>query len=162
VSRAVKAVGVLVILGAALALGAVLIGGEASPPHKTASGKFRLTYAGWKVVQLTGARELPSGGDLRYCAGERPEYVEPQLSWSHAPLGKRYGFESEGSVRFRRRPYLGEFLRFLSPSGSFSPPISIPWSPGSPPARGTLSFSMKIAGRTVARISLTITPLAHC
>jgi hypothetical protein len=160
-SRARVAIGVLAVLGAAVVLGVVLVGGESPTPSRSPSGGFRLTQAGWKVVQQTGTRELPAAGALRYCPDDPLEYVEPRLAWSHAPLGERYGFAPAGSVRFRHRPY-HELLRFLSPSGSFAPPIAIPWSPGSPPARGTLSFSMKIAGRTAARISLTITPLAGC
>ena len=155
----------LLVVPVALASGAPALG----------AATFRTSNHDWLVgVNAATVHSVAPGGQLTYCASQRISAVTPSITYTGAPVGRRYsekviGPTAAGTIAITSvRNVDGDVqaLKFVASSGTWDNTYAVMSFPGSfghpslPP--GTYKFEVFVSGKPVAMTSVKLVARPGC
>jgi hypothetical protein len=124
---------------------------------RAAAAKLSVTKRVWEIAQANNIHDVASGGKFEYCEAEAAAALTPVIAYSHAPVGKSYEVGMVAPAATGSVPPGAKF-KFKRASGQLELTFALPSFPKHKIAGGGYKFSMLIAGKTVASMSLTLVP----
>jgi hypothetical protein len=129
----------------------------AKTARAAAASKLSVTKRVWEIGEANNVHEVASGGKFEYCETEPVTGMTPVIGYAHAPVGKSYQVKLAAPAASGSIP-AGAKTKLTKASGHTDLTFAAPSFSGHEIAGGSYKFSLLVAGKTVASMSLTLVP----
>lgn len=134
----------------------------AAAARASAASALHVSSTRWEVAEDENLHSIASGGKFEYCAAQPVTGLTPVVAYSHAPVGKSFETKLAAPAASGSIP-AGAKTKFKKASGKLALTFAAPSFAGHKIAPGAYTFSLLVAGKTVALLKITLDGSeSHC